>query len=39
MSLKVYIANFEVDLFSSNVEYCSIPNTNSYQCSVNSAAL
>ena len=33
MSLKVYIANFEVDLFSSSVEYCIISNVNSYQCS------
>ena len=29
----VHIANFEVDLFSSSVEYCSISNVNSYQCS------
>ena len=29
----VHIANFEVDLLSSSVEYCSIPNVNSYQCS------
>ena len=28
----VYIANFEVDLFSSSIEYCSISNVNSYQC-------
>ena len=26
----VHIANFEVDLFSSSVEYCSISNVNSY---------
>ena len=25
----VHIANFEVDLFSSSVGYCSIPNVNS----------
>ena len=35
----VHIANFEVDLHSSSVEYCSISNVNSYQCSVNRAAL
>ena len=29
----VHIANFEVDLHSSSVEYCSISNVNSYQCS------
>ena len=30
----VHIANFEVDLCSSSVEYCSISNVNSlYQCS------
>ena len=29
----VHIANFEVGLFSSSVEYCSISNVNSYQCS------
>ena len=29
----VHIANFEVDLFSSSVEYCSKSNVNSYQCS------
>ena len=30
----VHIANFEVDLSSSSVEYCSIANVNSlYQCS------
>ena len=29
----VHIANFEVDLFSSSVEYCSISNVNNYQCS------
>ena len=29
----VHIANFEVDLFSSSVEYCSISNVNSYKCS------
>ena len=29
----VHIANFEVDLFSSSVEYCSVSNVNSYQCS------
>ena len=29
----VHIADFEVDLFSSSVEYCSISNVNSYQCS------
>ena len=29
----VHIANFEVDLFSSSVEYCSISNANSYQSS------
>ena len=29
----VHIVNFEVDLFSSSVEYCSISNVNSYQCS------
>ena len=29
----VHIANFEVDLCSSSVEYCSISNVNSfYQC-------
>ena len=28
-----HIANFEVDLFSSSVEYCSISNVNSYKCS------
>ena len=34
LSLKVHIfANFEVDLFSSSVEYCSISNVNRYQCS------
>ena len=33
MSLMVYIANFEVDLFSSSVEHCSISHVNSYQCS------
>ena len=38
MSLKVYIhvyiANYEVDLCLSSVEYCSISNINSlYQCS------
>ena len=35
----VHIANFEVDIFSSSVEYYSISNVNSYQCSVHSAAL
>ena len=29
----LHIANFEVDLFSSSVEYCSILNVKSYQCS------
>ena len=29
----VHIANVEVDLFSSSVEYCSISNVNSYKCS------
>ena len=29
----VLIANFKDDLFSSSVEYCSISNVNSYQCS------
>ena len=29
----VHIANFEVEVFSSSVEYCSISNVNSYQCS------
>ena len=29
----VHIADFEVDLFSSSVEYCGISNVNSYQCS------
>ena len=29
----VHIANFEVDLFSSSLEYCSISNVNSYKCS------
>ena len=29
----VHIANFEVDLSSSSVEYCSISNANSYQSS------
>ena len=29
----VHIANFEVDLHSSSVEYCSISNVHSYQCS------
>ena len=29
----VHIANFEVDLFSSSIEYCSISSVNSYQCS------
>ena len=29
----VHITNFEVDLFSSSIEYCSISNVNSYQCS------
>ena len=29
----VHIANVEVYLFSSSVEYCSISNVNSYQCS------
>ena len=33
MSLKVYIPNFEVDLFSSSVEHCSMSNVNSYQYS------
>ena len=28
-----HIANFEVDLSSSSVEYCSISNVNSYKCS------
>ena len=28
----VHIANFEV-FFSSSIEYCSISNVNSYQCS------
>ena len=27
----VHIANFEIDLFSSCVKYCSISNVNSYQ--------
>ena len=30
---SVHIANFEVGLFSSCVEYCSISNVDSYQCS------
>ena len=31
---RVHIANFEVDLCSSSVEYCSLSNVNSlYQCS------
>ena len=29
----VHIATFEVDLFLSSVEYCSISNVDSYQCS------
>ena len=29
----VHIANFEVDVCSSGVEYCSISIVNSYQCS------
>ena len=29
----VHIANFEVDLCSSTVNYCSISNANNYQCS------
>ena len=29
----LHIANFEVDFFSSSVEYCSISNVNSCQCS------
>ena len=29
----VHIVNFEIDLFSSSVEYCSISNVNSYQYS------
>ena len=29
----VHIPNFEVDHFSSSIEYCSISNVNSYQCS------
>ena len=28
-----HIANFEVDLFLSSGEYCSISNVQSYQCS------
>ena len=28
----VHIATFEVDLFLSSVEYCSISNVDSYQC-------
>ena len=28
----VHIANFEIDLFSSCVKYCSISNVDSYQC-------
>ena len=35
----VHIANFEVHLRSSSVEYCSISNVNSYQFPVNSDAL
>ena len=36
----IHIANFEVDLCSSSVEYCSISNVNSlYQDFVNSAVL
>ena len=31
--IGVHIANFEVEDFSSSVEYCSISNVNSYQCS------
>ena len=30
---SVHIANFEVGLFLSSIEYCSISNVNSYQCS------
>ena len=30
---SVHIANFEIDLFSSSVEHCSISDINSYQCS------
>ena len=26
----VHLANFEIDLFSSSIEYCSISNVNSY---------
>ena len=29
----VHIVNLEFDLFSSSIEYCSISNVNSYQCS------
>ena len=32
--VHVHTANFEVDLFSSSVEYCSISNVNYYQCNV-----